>query len=202
MKRNLTIKMMGAFLSRIGKKELTSSCRKEIRLEYNRILAGSGDIGKRNTLLSAYALGAWFIAMNREDGLSPDKNCEILMEGLRSSRMFRLVMGDADHYLAPKRMERQKKWAESTHRRTYVNDWVVDLLPGNGEYDLGYDYLECGICKLCRDEGCPELAKYLCKLDYMFAEVMGLRLERTTTLAEGGEKCDFRFSRLSGREIE
>lgn len=89
----------------------------------------------------------------------------------------------------------KQKWAESTKERHYENDWVVELLPGNDEYDLGYDYLECGICKLCQAEGCPQFAKYLCRLDYMFAETMGLRLERTSTLAEGGNKCDFRFSR-------
>lgn len=39
-------------------------------------------------------------------------------------------------------------------------------MPGNGEYELGYDYTECGVVKLCRDEGCPELAAYLCKFMY------------------------------------
>lgn len=147
-------------------------------------------------MLSCYAIGAWFIAMNRSNGLSPQENCEIMMDKLCSSQLFWMVMGDADLYLAPKRIEKQKQWAQNTHLRTHKNDWVVDLLPGNGTYDLGYDYLECGICKLCQDEGCPELAKYLCRLDYLFAEIMGLHLERTSALAEGGEKCDFRFSRL------
>ncbi|MCD8003841.1 MAG: L-2-amino-thiazoline-4-carboxylic acid hydrolase [Clostridia bacterium] len=32
---------------------------------------------------------------------------------------------------------------------------------------MGYDYLECGICKLCRNEECPVLAKYLCQLDFV-----------------------------------
>ncbi len=196
MKNNLTLQVMGAALSHMTKTVAeTAVLRKEIRREYSRIMANAKDIGKKNQLLSAYALGGWFIAMNRVDGLPPEKNCEVMMEGLRHSRMFRLVMGDADHYLAPKRIQQQKKWEQETHRRIYENDWVVDVLPGNGTYDLGYDYRECGICKLCRDEGCPEFAKYLCRLDYLFAEVMGLHLERTTTLAEGGEKCDFRFSR-------
>lgn len=196
MDKNLSTQLMGRFLFQIGKNELSYWCRRDILTEYRRILAGAKDIGKHNTLLSSYALGAWFIAMNRKDGLSPEKNYALLSEKLHSSQLFRMMLGDADHYLAPKRIEKQKKWAKSTHERRYENDWVVELLPGNGDYDLGYDYLECGVCKLCRDEGCPELAQYLCRLDYMFAEIMGLRLERTSTLAEGGEKCDFRFSRM------
>lgn len=196
MEKNLSTKLMGLFFFQIGKKELSRTCRKNIYKEYQRILSRAKDIGKRNTLLSCYALGAWFIAMNREDDQSPEKNCTILMDGLHNSRIFRRIMGDADHYLDPKRIEKQKVWAKSTKARRYENDWVVDLLPGNESFDLGYDYHECGLCKLCKDEGCLELVKYLCKLDYMFADMMGLHLERTTTIAEGGEKCDFRFSRL------
>ena len=197
MKKNSTFRIMGAFLQRITKKKVSKATCKEIMREYNRILLKSKDIGSRNQLASAYALGAWFLAMNRQTGFPPEENCEIMLEGLKTSRMFRFVMGDADHYLDPKRIEKQKKWAESTHLRKYENDWMVDCLPGNDTYDLGYDYWECGICKLCKDEGCPEYAQYLCRLDFMFAEVMGLHLDRTTTLAEGGEKCDFRFRRQS-----
>lgn len=50
-------------------------------------------------------------------------------------------------------------------------------------------------CKLCRDEGCFELAKYLCRLDFVLADLMDLELARTTTIAEGGGRCDFRYRR-------
>ncbi|MFR4476670.1 MAG: hypothetical protein ACLT3Y_05295 [Ruminococcus callidus] len=26
-------------------------------------------------------------------------------------------------------------WSADSHKRRYENDWVVDILPGNGEYD-------------------------------------------------------------------
>ena len=38
-----------------------------------------------------------------------------------------------------------------------------------------------------------ELMPYLCSVDFIMSERMGLGLERTTTLAEGSPKCDFRF---------
>ncbi len=69
------------------------------------------------------------------------------------------------------------------------------MLPGCDEYDLGYDYYECGVCKICQDEGCPELAKYMCRLDFVIADIMGMKLVRTKTLAEGADLCDFRYSR-------
>lgn len=49
--------------------------------------------------------------------------------------------------------------------------------------------------KPCKDEGCPELAKYLCRYDYLLADIMGMELKRTGTIAEGYDKCDFRYSR-------
>lgn len=137
MKKDLTTQIMGYYLRQIGCPKLSYACRKAIFIEYEQILSSAKEIGKNNPLISAYALGAWFIAMNRKDDLSPAENCEILIEELRKSRLFHLVMEDADHYLAPKRMEERKTWAKATHERTYENDWVVDLLPGNGTYDLG-----------------------------------------------------------------
>lgn len=111
------------------------------------------------------------------------------------SKLFHKVMGDVDSYLDPKKMPGRLKWSEDSHKRLYENDWVVDILPGNGEYDLGYDYHECGACKLCKDEGCPELAAYICKMDFVLADMMNMKLVRTGTIAEGASYCDFRYSR-------
>ena len=43
--------------------------------------------------------------------------------------------------------------------------------------------------------GCPELAKYLCRMDFVLADIMGMKLVRTGTIAEGADICDFRYSR-------
>ena len=95
-----------------------------------------------------------------------------------------------DEKKIPGRME----WAHRISSVKNENNWAVEVLPKCAEYDLGYNYTECGICKLCRDEGCPELAKYMCRLDYIIADMMGADLVRTMTLAQGGDMCDFRYS--------
>ena len=194
MKYTMTSRMFGLALSRIISGSVRSpKIRGAILVEYKRILNNAKDIGEHNTLLSSYSLAAYFIALNRCDGRTAEENYRDLEAGMRKSRLLKLMMGSADGYFDPKRTEKRMQWAEETHKRLYENDWVVDVLPGNEEYDLGYDYWECGVCKLCKDEGCPELAKYLCRLDFLLVEIMGIKLTRTTTLAEGGEKCDFRF---------
>ena len=36
-----------------------------------------------------------------------------------------------------------------------------------------------------KDEGCPQLATYLCQMDYVLADIMHMKLVRTKTIAEG-----------------
>jgi hypothetical protein len=37
--------------------------------------------------------------------------------------------------------------------------------------------------------------KYLCLVDYAIMKNMGIAFSRTTTLGNGGPKCDFRFAK-------
>ena len=166
----------------------------KIKKEYREIAGRAKDIGP-SRLLSSYIMGIYFIALNRSTGKTAEENYSIFKEGLCASGLFHKVLGNADSYLDEKKMPGRLQWSADSHKHQYENDWVVDILPGNGDYDLGYDYHECGICKICRDEGCPELASYLCRMDFVLADIMNMKLERTGTIADGADYCDFRYSR-------
>lgn len=170
-----------------------AQCR-EIKKEYKRIVLRAKDIGK-SRLLNAYFMGAYFIALNRGTECSAEENYQFFKTGLYRSRLFRMAIGNADAYLDRKKLPGRLLWAERSHKRRYENDWVVDILDKTADFELGYDYHTCGICRLCRDEGCPELAEYLCRLDFVMAELMGMKLVRTQTIAKGAAYCDFRYSR-------
>jgi len=62
-------------------------------------------------------------------------------------------------------------------------------------FGLGYgvDILECGICKLFQKHQSGQFAKILCEVDHLTSRISGLELVRTGTIANGAEKCDFRF---------
>lgn len=171
------------------------SLKEKLLSEYKAIIERASSIGDKNRLITSYLLAAYFIAMNRSSGLSPEENYAVLETGLKNSRIFKLLCGNGNTYLSENKMESRRQWDIETHERRYKNDWVVSFIEGNGDYVFGFDYHECGVCKLCADEGCFELAKYMCRLDSLMVELMGTRLERTKTLAEGGELCDFRFKR-------
>lgn len=204
MKNTLQAKLIYRFYHSAVKAELkrrgfSKNIVKKIEKEHKLIVERAKDIGKSN-LLSSYIMGSYFIALNRSTGKSAEENYEIFRDGLCASKLFHKIMGDADSYLNPKRMPARLKWSEESHKRKYENDWVVDILPGNESYDLGYDYHECGICKLCQDEGCPDLAAYLCRMDYVLADIMHMKLVRTGTIAERAAFCDFRYSKPRDEE--
>ncbi len=186
MKYSFNVKILSRFYHSAVKAELerrnfSKSTAKKIFNEHKAIVARAKDIGK-SKLMSSYMMGAYFIAMNRSTGKTAEENYEIFKDGLCASKLFHKAVGDVDSYLDEKKMPGRLEWS-------------VDILPANGEYDLGYDYHECGICKLCADEGCPELAQYLCRMDYVLADIMNMKLTRTKTIAEGADMCDFRYSR-------
>lgn len=200
MEYGLINKVYGNFYLYVCKKGLQEVSRdwkqmkKEILSEYKQINLRAKAIGEKNKLFSAYLMAAYFISMNRVTGLAPEENYHIFEQGLSKSRLFQKMLGNADTYLSEKNWTGRKEWEARSKKREYENDWVVTVIKGNGNFELGYDYEECGVCKLCRDEECFELAKYLCKLDFLMADIMGMKLVRSKTLAEGFDCCDFRYS--------
>lgn len=91
---------------------------------------------------------------------------------------------------------RIKKRAIESQDRKYPGGYVLTFLEGNGlNFDYGIDYTECASCKFLSAQNALELAPYVCAVDKVASEMMGWGLSRTMTLAEGREKCDFRFKK-------
>ena len=88
------------------------------------------------------------------------------------------------------RQRRARELALESQKRQYVYDWVYSVVEGDGEsFDYGLDFVECGICKFFHAQGADEFVRYMCRLDFIMSEWMGMGLVRTTTIAKGGEKC-------------
>lgn len=100
-------------------------------------------------------------------------------------------------FTLPARLSRDSH-ARLSQERRYPGDWVYSTVPKNG-HDFGVDYTECGIMKFCQAQDAGELMPYLCSTDFIMSERMRLGLERRSTLAEGGARCDFRFTRPRDR---
>lgn len=62
---------------------------------------------------------------------------------------------------------------------------------------MAFDVTHCHFASLARELGRPEVATVFCQADQLLFDDptrSPLRLARTETLAEGGSRCDFRFS--------
>lgn len=59
-----------------------------------------------------------------------------------------------------------------------------------GEYRM--DVLACPYCRYFMELGCPELTKIYCENDErVYGNLPGIAFERTGTLGEGAQRCDF-----------
>lgn len=89
-----------------------------------------------------------------------------------------------------------KKRAASSQEREYSGGYVLTYIEGDGkDFDFGIDYIKCAACKFLDEQNAAELSPYVCAVDKVASEMLGWGLRRTTTLAEGGERCDFRFKK-------
>ncbi|MCK4815391.1 L-2-amino-thiazoline-4-carboxylic acid hydrolase, partial [bacterium] len=94
-----------------------------------------------------------------------------------------------------------KSQAALSQKRQYPEDWVWSFIEGDGkEFDFGMDFIECAVCKFFHSQGADEFTRFVCLTDFPMSKFTGSGLVRTMTLAEGAEKCDFRYKR--GREVK
>lgn len=84
--------------------------------------------------------------------------------------------------------------------------WVLDLLfavlftKGFRKQDvpadsgIAFDVTVCPVAEYFKQQGVPELTRFAaCNLDHRMAQVWGVQLERSQTIAAGDARCDFRF---------
>ncbi|MCG2769139.1 MAG: L-2-amino-thiazoline-4-carboxylic acid hydrolase [Anaerolineae bacterium] len=105
--------------------------------------------------------------------------------------------------LSPEDIVSKREQARKSQERLYPGDWVWEFVEGDGvEFDYGYDFLECGTQKLYHAQEADEFLPFYCFLDFVTSKASGWGLARSMTLAEGYEKCDFRFKRGAQTEQE
>jgi hypothetical protein len=99
-------------------------------------------------------------------------------------------------WFSPLFLRRVRKRAAESQQRQYPGGYVFTCIEGDSrDFDWGIDYTECSSCKLLKAQDAMDLAPYVCAVDKVSSELLGWGLTRTMTLAEGFDKCDFRFKK-------
>ncbi len=181
----------------------------ETRAEYQAVIerlpwiGGSANPRSFSLYGSAFWLALWRVLEPR--GLTIDEAPGLFCEMFntywsRYPRILRRLHGRIR--MGPANQEKVRRLAIASQARTNPDDYVSRFVPGEpGHFDFGIDIVECGIIKFLRAEGAEDLAPVLCELDWPHTELLGIELIRTTTLAQGGERCDFRFRRPGTPDI-
>jgi len=181
----------------------------EVRLEYERLIPDLPYIGGGQPFTRFVITTAWCLAMYRvlkahgrtleEDGqLVYELTWKMTYDYPWFVRWFigricfsRVLLGNL------------KKRAAESHQRHYPGGYVYTFVEGDGkEFDWGVDFTECASCKFLSEHGAPELGPYLCIVDDVYSEAFDWGLTRTKTLADGYDKCDFRFKRGGRTNIQ
>lgn len=181
----------------------TSAIIQETRQEFERLVPEIPYIGgKANNLtqdlIDCTMLLALYQVLKRE-GFRIEEIGKIVIEmeqkRVHSYPRFVLkLLGKVIH--SPLGKNRLKKAADKSQEGHYPGGWVSVYIEGDGEeFDFGIDYLECGLCKFYHQQGADEFTPYLCQFDYVQQSAMRAGFFRSMTLAEGAERCDFRWKR-------
>ena len=93
-----------------------------------------------------------------------------------------------------------RRLAAQSQKRRYPGDWVFTFVEGDGrDFDYGIDCTECALYKFFHEQNADEFTPFMCLPDFPTSKAMGTGLVRTMTIAEGADRCDFRYKR--GREV-
>lgn len=173
----------------------------EARREYESLIPQLPYIGGRQNpqtqiLLSAALFLALYKALRAQDWAA-DEIGALVYEAVETTySRVPLRLGRLYGWLGFREssLRKAREQATASQERRYAGDWVYSVVDGDGQsFDYGLDFEECGIWKFFQGQGAEEFTPYMCQLDYIASERLGWGLVRTTTIAEGGDRCDFRF---------
>jgi len=181
----------------------------EIRQEYEVLIpqiprVGGFTAGLLNTFLIISAQELAVYKVMKKYGKTAGEAWEICHEALRLrmerfSKIKRWLLARLMYSSFVKR--RVKKRAEEGQQLRF-GDFEVKYVIGDGKnFDFGVDYVGCGIYKFMQAQGAEEFAPYVCMSDIALSDALGWGLIRTETLADGCERCDFRFKKGGKTQI-
>lgn len=189
------------FISHYGE-EFANSILEETRQEFEALIPHIPYIvGSTPALRMFLIISAWELAVYKamkKHGKSANEAWELCHEALKVRlknvpKFVRHLLKFLFFSSFVKRIAR--KVAEKTQMHP-LGDFAFKFVEGNGEnFDWGVDYTGCSIYKFMCNHDAKEFAPYVCLSDIALSDTLGWGLIRTETLAEGFERCNFRFKK-------
>ena len=161
---------------------------------YKNMIQRTPDIGslRKNSLRIPLAGGMlWLSIYGAMNGKMDEEGFDKMVEATIQAPLLKNSFQKSNPFI----LENQKKMMEKNKITNSVSDseynWNTEMIYGRDEDEYTILYHRCGLCALGKQEHHEELIPYMCKIDYETFKLMGAVLHRSSTLAEGGDCCDF-----------
>jgi hypothetical protein len=176
-------------------KEFNDSIREEIKREYESLYEEipyiGGDSNRLTYILFIAIENLVFYNVLKRHGKSLEDIGELIY---KTSENFYVNHPEVIPSMKdPNYIHLIKMSANKSQEKEYPDDWVYKFIEGDDNCDYGIDYTECGIVKLYHQHNADELTPYICAMDGITSEIGNQGLIRTETIAEGFNKCNFRY---------
>lgn len=186
-------------VSRYGEK-LADSLNKKAREEYEQLIPHIPHIDSLpalNSFLRISALELSVYKAMKEHGKSALEAWEICHEALRArtEAMPKLLRRLIGWYLFTGFVKNRARKIAGRDLGGFTIEYVEE------EGDWGVNYRRCAIYDFLKEQDAEDFAPYVCLSDIALSDAMGWGLKRTETLADGCDKCDFRFRKGAQTEI-
>lgn len=166
---------------------------------YKELLQKAPDIGKDNSMsANMYECLIIFALYDAADGtISKDELKDIVNEIL-SKPILKVVglfsnLNKKSHLKKfAYKMKKNQKWLED-HPEYKEYSWDFNFDESKNKEGFYYHFTKCPINTFARQEGYLDILPILCDVDYKTASLMRAKLHRESTLATGGDKCDYWF---------
>jgi hypothetical protein len=172
------------------------------RDEYLHLLPELPYVGGKQPFTQFVISSGWFLAFHRvmlTHGADVNETGKLAY--LLSRTYLERVPGFARRLLgymsfSPRYLRNLRQRAEVSQKNPNPRGYIAFYVEGDVvNFDFGVDYHRCATLTFLQEQGAAGLAPYLCACDYLYSEMLGWGLSRSTTLAEGGDRCDFRIKR-------
>jgi hypothetical protein len=186
-------------VKRYGEQQ-TNALLPRVRRGFTELIPHIPDVGGRPPFTLFINSTAMFLAMYRElqkEGYALEEIGELFYS--LTERFIRRI--PALFKLALSRLMFSRLYIRRAQKRaqqsaTFPDGFQFEFIESDGStFDYGIDYYGCAVVTFLKRQSAMELAPYICRLDIIYSQVFGWGLTRSTTIANGFERCDFRFNR-------
>ncbi|MBR2047039.1 MAG: L-2-amino-thiazoline-4-carboxylic acid hydrolase [Oscillospiraceae bacterium] len=139
---------------------------------------------KTNPLLPGLYLAAYALAFHKAYPEHIDGEALGEMTDLLAASDIMKKLYEGKDFFSEKNISSRATMAKEP-AELYPENWKYDFHVDMDKRECFMNYHSCAICNMCKREGCFDLLKYMCKIDFVSQDLMGNTLIRTKTLAEG-----------------